>query len=231
MRIPLICLLLLACAGPALAGAWPRARATTFLSLAQAFTTGSRPLLAPGEEITSYTSIFAEYGLTDDLTLGFDAAYGTGADTALRTGIAFARLPFWRNAGPHHFAADFGIGYRDDGTDGQDLRLRPGLAWGRGFESGWGNGWLGVEASAEWLTPSDQTILKADFTSGLKPDENWMLILQLQTGRYPDSGALIRLAPSVVRAMGDSSHLQIGLDATVLGDDSLGFKLATWFTF
>lgn len=231
MRIALTALLFALSASQVAAGAWPRETGTAFVSLSQIFTTGLKPLLAPGEELTSYSSIYAEYGLTDRVTLGFDAAYGMGDGASLRTGIAFARLPFWQGEGENRFAADFGIGYRDNGQGDQDLRLRPGLAWGRGFESGWGQGWMGVESSAEMLYPAQDIILKTDFTTGLKPTDDWMMILQVQTGRYPGSGAMVRLAPSVVRAMGLSSHLQIGLDATVLGDDSIGIKLATWFTF
>ena len=198
---------------------------------ARVFTTGVKSLLAPTEDLTSYGSIYAEYGLSESLTIGFDAAYGQGPEARLTTGIVFARLPIWQTDGAHRYAAEFGIGYRDDNTGGQDLRLRPGLAWGRGFESGWGAGWMGIDGSAELLVPSNDISLKADFTTGVKPNDAWMLILQVQTGRYPGSGAVVRMAPSVVRAVGDGTHLQLGLEATVLGDDSIGIKLATWFTF
>ncbi|MER2508922.1 hypothetical protein [Amaricoccus sp.] len=212
------------------AGAWPREEGTTFISLSQVFTTGTESLLAPTETLTSYSSLYAEYGLTGTTTIGFDAAYGTGPEARLGTGIAFVRRPIWETPSGHRFAADFGVGWRTESGD-QDVRLRPGLAWGRGFESAWGNGWMGVDASAELLLPSDDTAFKVDFTTGVKPSDDWMLIFQVQTGRYAGTGALVRVAPSVVRAFGEKSHLQIGLDATVFGDDSIGVKLATWFSF
>lgn len=212
------------------AGAWPREEGKTFVSLSQVFTTGTQSLLAPTETLTSYSSIYAEYGLTGTLTIGFDAAYGAGPEARLATGIAFVRRPIWESPSGHRFAADFGVGWRTESGD-QDVRLRPGVAWGRGFETAWGGGWMGIDASAELMLPSDDTAFKADFTTGLKPSDDWTVILQVQSGRYPGSGAIVRLAPSVVRAIGERSHVQLGLDATVLGDDSIGVKLATWFSF
>lgn len=223
--------LLLLVAGPVWAGAWPREQGRTFVSLSQTFSTGVETLLAPTQTLTAWTGLYAEYGLTGKLTVGLDAGTGSGPDASIGTGLVFARYPVWQSAGGQRVAADLGIGWRNDSEEGQDLRIRPGLAWGRGFESRWGQGWLGVEVSAEWLMPSQQQIYKADFTAGIKPDDRWMLIGQVQTGRYPDSGALIRIAPSVVRAIGPMTHLQLGLEATVLGDDSIGGKLGLWFEF
>ena len=109
--------------------------------------------------------------------------------------------------------------------------IRPGLSWGRGFESAGGGGWLGVESSVELRLPSGDTAVKADFTAGLKPTEAWMLIAQVQTGLYPDADPIVRLAPSVVRRLGDTTHAQLGLIGGVVGDDAVGVKLALWFSF
>lgn len=224
-------LLLLAGAGPASAGAWPREQGKTFLSLSQVFTTEVETLIAPGQMVTSYSSLYAEYGLTEKLTIGLDAGYGAGPDSGVSTGVAFARYPVWESTGGQRVALDFGVGWRSDAEQGQDLRLRPGIAWGMGFDSRWGQGWLGIEASANFLVPSGQQIYKADFTAGIKPNDQWMLIGQIQTGRYPGTEALIRIAPSVVRAITPSTHLQLGVEGTVLGDDLIGAKLALWLEF
>ena len=212
------------------AGAWPREEGKTFLSLSQTFTTGTFSLLAPTETLTSYSSLYAEYGLTATTTIGIEAAYGLGPEARLATGIAFVRRPIWETESGHRFAADLGVGWRTEGSE-QDLRLRPGLAWGRGFESAWGNGWMGADASAELMLPSDDMAFKVDLTTGVKPNDDWMAIMQVQSGRYPGSGAIIRLAPSVVRAIGERAHLQLGLDAAVYGDDAIGVKLGAWFSF
>jgi hypothetical protein len=41
----------------------------------------------------------------------------------------------------------------------------------------------------------------------------------------------VRLAPSVVRRLGDHVHLQLGFIGSVAGDDAMGVKFATWLDF
>ena len=231
MRAVLAGLLLVLAAGDAAAGAWPRERGEGFLSLSATTTTGARTLLDAMQDIRSYTSLFAEYGLTERLTVGLDAGYGTGEDKTIATALVFARLPVWTGPeGRHRVAADLGFGLLDD-EDGRQTRIRPGLAWGYGFERPWDGGWLGIEASADLHLPSNELALKADLTAGIRPNDTWMLIFQVQTGRYPDDGPLVRLAPSVVCRIGPRMRLQVGGTASVVGDDALGVTVATWLDF
>lgn len=217
--------------GPALAGAWPREEGTFFLSLSQGLSSGSPALLAPDQSFRSYTSVYAEYGLTERLTVGLDAAYGWGPEADLWTGLVFARWPLGETAAGDRFAVDLGLGQRVDSGEGTDLRTRLGLAWGRGFEIGWGQGWMGVEGSAERLIPANDQLYKADFTVGLKPNDDWMLMLQVQSGLYPEGDPLVRLAPSVARRITEHMRAQVGLDATIVGERSYGVKFSTWLTF
>jgi hypothetical protein len=223
-------LMLVLAAAEASAGAWPRPKGETFVSVATRQSTGARTLIAAVQDIRSYTSIYVEHGVTDRLTVGLDAGQGRGPDERVDTALVFARLPVW-SPGEHRVAADLGLGLLEDGIDGTQTRIRPGLAWGRGFESRWGGGWLGMEASYEYRVSSGDSVVKADFTAGLKPNDRWMGILQLQTGAYPDSEPIARLAPSVVRRLGARSHVQIGGIAPLAGDNAYGATLALWFTF
>ena len=113
----------------------------------------------------------------------------------------------------------------------QQFRIRPGLSWGKGFESRWGGGWMGIESSLEWRAPTGEMAFKTDLTAGLKPTDRWMGILQVQYGNYPDSDPVLRLVPSVVRKFGSRTHLQLGIMAPLVGDDTPGIKFATWITF
>lgn len=230
MRTPIAGLLIALAATEATAGAWPRPKGETFVSLATRQSTGARTLIAAVQDIRSYNSIYVEHGLTDRLTVGLDAGQGRGPDEQVTAGLVFARLPIW-SPGDHKVAADLGFGLLEDGVDGVQTRVRSGLSWGRGFESRWGGGWLGMEASYEYRVPSGDSAVKADFTAGLKPTDRWMTILQLQTGAYPDSDPIARLAPSVVRRIGPRTHLQAGGLAPLAGDDAWGATLALWFTF
>lgn len=229
MRSAALALGLTLAAGAATAGAWPRPQGDYFLSLSSQTSTGGRSFVTAIGDIRSYTSLYGEYGVTDRLTAGIDAGFGSGQDNAAASALVFARLPVW-SPGDQKVAADFGIGWITSDQDGDQLRLRPGIAWGRGFESGWGGGWLGMESSLEYRTPDSEMIFKADFTAGLKPTDSWMLIGQLQTGIYPDNeDPLIRLAPSVVRRLGPRLHMQLGAVIDIFGGDGIGVKASFWY--
>jgi hypothetical protein len=230
MRMPIAGLLLALAATEAAAGAWPRPKGETFISIATRQSTGARTLVAAVQDIDSYNSIYVEHGLTDRLTVGLDAGQGRGPDEEIAAALVFARLPVW-SPGEHRLAADLGFGLLEDEVDGTETRIRPGLAWGRGFESRWGGGWLGMEASWEYRLPTGDNAIKVDFTAGLKPTDRWMTILQLQTGAFPGSDPIARLAPSVVRRLGARTHLQVGGLAPLAGDDAWGATLALWLTF
>lgn len=230
MRTLLGALLLAFSALQASAGAWPRETGSTFVSLSQTVSTGRETLLTPSRSLDRLTSVFAEYGLTPELTFGLDASRSRGGETTVSTLLGFARRPLWRNDAGQIVSVELGLGVLREETE-MLARLRPGLSWGRGFESGWGAGWMGIDSSVELRLPSNQVVLKADGTVGIKPTERWMLIMQVQTGKYPGTAAIVRLAPSVVRRLGPASHVQLGLTAGVSGDDAVGLKLGTWFTF
>ena len=229
---PVIAAALLAFAATeATAGAWPRPKGETFVSVATRQSTGARTLIGAVQDVHSYNSVYAEYGLTDRLTVGLDAGQGRGPDDAVNAALVFARVPVW-SPGRHKVAADSGLGLLADGVEPTQTRLRPGLAWGRGFESRWGGGWIGMEASYELRLPSGGHATKTDFTAGLKPTESWMAMLQLQAGDYPGAEApIVRLAPAVVRKLGRRTHLQVGAIAPVSGDDPHGALLSPWLTF
>jgi hypothetical protein len=246
MRGFLFALSLLCCAAQAGAGAWPRARGEAFISVSHAASTGTRTLLAPQLDLNQYTSLYAEYGLTSRLTLGFDAGYGFGdnsgdgsgdgssdgfGDNSVRAGSVFARYPLYSDDAGHRFAAQLGLGLIEDAPDGRQSRVIPALAWGYGFASRWGGGWMGIEGSADIRHPSGDVVWKADLTLGLKPTERWMAILQVQNGLFPGSEPQMRVAPSVVRQLSGRANLQAGVFAGVRGDESLGAKLALWLTF
>ncbi len=236
MRAVLTGLLLLTSAVAVHAGAWPREKGRTFVSVSQSVSTGTLTLLAPTLELSSYTSLYAEYGLTDKLTVGLIAGRGgdIGAgrsESDLTSFLAFARYPVWSDDGGHRVAVDLGFGTIDDETDGRQQRIRPGVAWGYGFESRWGGGWLGIESSLDYRTPTGDTAFKADVTAGIKPDDRYMYIFQVQSGHYPNSEPLVRIAPSVVRKVSKRFHLQLGGFAGALGDDSVGATLSVWASF
>jgi hypothetical protein len=214
-----------------LAGAWPREKGKTFVSVSQTMTTGARTALEAVQDVRSYTALYAEYGLTEKTTLGFDAGLAQGNQDHASSWLALVRRPVWTSEGGHRFAVDLGLGQLDEPEWGRQLRVRPGLAWGKGFESRWGGGWLGLEASAAYRVKSQDFGLKADFTAGIRPRDRWMLIFQVQSSRTAGDDPIVRIVPSVVRRFGDHVHLQLGFIGSVAGDDAMGVKFGTWLDF
>jgi hypothetical protein len=227
----LILTLMLSCpSADAVAGAWPRPKGETFVSVGQQVSTGARTLIAATQDVRTWSSLYAEYGLTDRLTLGLDAGTGRGEEDRVGQALVFARLPVW-SPGNHRFAADAGLGTLNSESEDRQTRYRAGLAWGWGFTAPRDGGWLGIEAAAELREPAAEVAAKADFTAGFRPSERWMWIAQIQTGYYPDSGAIARFAPSVVRRISKRAQLQLGGLAEIAGDDALGLSAALWLTF
>lgn len=88
LRLAMIIWLLLSC--PALAGAWPRGKGNVFVA-------SSTYVLPSG----AYTGLYAEWGVTERLTLGLDLGRGvSGQDKA----VAFVQAPLIRPVAGHHFA-------------------------------------------------------------------------------------------------------------------------------
>ena len=67
MLLPIAGLLLALLATEATAGAWPRPKGETFVSVATRQSTGARTLIAAVQDIRSYNSIYVEHGVTDRL--------------------------------------------------------------------------------------------------------------------------------------------------------------------
>ncbi len=217
--------------GEAAAGAWPREEGQVFVAVSQSMTTGARTLVETVQDVRSYTSLYAEYGLTPDLTAGFDAGLARGDQDEGSAWNLFLRRPILGTEGRNRFATELGIGQISEPEWGRQWRIRPGLSWGRGFESRYGDGWTGLETSIAYQFRSGDIALKADFTIGLKPNDRWMGIFQIQSGRYGDDDPIVRVAPSIVRKFGKRMHVQLGFTGSVAGDDAMGVKLGTWLTF
>jgi hypothetical protein len=218
-------------ASPLLAGPWPRGEGQVFVSVGGLFSTGQSSVLNPINDLRFYGSVFAEYGLDENWTLGLDAAHGFGFGEEEYTALLTVRRVVARFDDGQIVGADLSVGWLQDSLDGGALRTRAGLSWGLGFESALGGGWMSLDTSAEWRNPGEGLILKADATLGLRPWDGFMVIGQIQTGYYPGSGTIVKLAPSVAWEIADGAHLQLGLSVALTGDDEVGVKLAQWFAF
>lgn len=205
-------------AGPAQSGAWLREAGEVFLSPSFSF----QPARG-GSEISTFAGLYAEWGLSPSLTLGFDLGHAAKGESSA---LIFARVPLLETANGLRMAADFGLGLRHDGDDRYGF-LRSGLSFGYGFSSRRGNGWLGLDLSAELDDQAALGRLKADLTLGLTLSSRVKAMLQWHA--LSNHGKIEhQFVPSIVLR---SNHRQFIQFSAILGRRSSGLKLALWQSF
>ncbi|MEM6758597.1 MAG: hypothetical protein AAF601_03875 [Pseudomonadota bacterium] len=210
MRIILLFLLL--SAGHATAGAWLRAEGTGFLSTS----------VLQGQDGSTETSVYIEYGLRPRLTIGFkgDATLIAGQ---LNNGtvLVFARRPIPRTNVDYKLSYTLGLG-ADIDTQTRGV-LRTQLSYGRGLTFADRFGWLAVDAIVDWSLADDPDTVKLDTTVGLTLNDRFKVMIQIFVTHESDTS--IKLAPSLIWQPRDSEQsYQIGLEAEA-GEIALRFGL------
>lgn len=217
---------------PAQAGAWLREKGAIFLSWSNSIPEHANSIYETD------MSLYAEYGLTKHLTVGFDGYLG-GAGTKPEAYL-FMRFPIGNPKRPAKMALTFGVGYKEFpnpwGTVSKQTRTKLGFSWGRGLKKGW----LAFDASASILQQTslvvpgqDGTNYSADFTWGQKPWERWMFIWQVQSGKTTNGPFFAKFTPSVVWAFGEkrNNNIEVGLIKGLTGSDVQSVKLGFWKSF
>ncbi|MBO9445509.1 hypothetical protein [Ruegeria sp. R14_0] len=207
-------------ASPAWSGAWLRDKGSAFVSAAAT---------AFEDQDHGYdykASLYAEYGLRENLTLGLDIEqnrdiYGHA--------LIFARLPVadFDNAG--RFAAEFAVGAHH-----QQIRAwavyKATLSYGKGFQTGWASGWVAIDAALEYRT-HDALYRKLDLTAGLSSARLINPLLQIETAYRSDRPLHWRVRPSImIRAKDSSRTWVLGLERNDARKNT-GIRLALWNTF
>jgi hypothetical protein len=212
---------LFSCAA-ALAGPWPREAGTTFLSV-------SVESPSDGDTDQFYYSGYAEFGLTDWLTLGFDG--GTDYYTS-GEGYGFVKLPLPLSAGPHKFAVLAGYGMRKTSTSLLEPLYVLGGSWGMGFESALGPGWASIDGTLRERANTRSRLLKVDGTLGVNRSAGQLWFAQL---RYADDDLApdptLELAPSVAWPLWGKTRLETSAAFGLVGSDSIRLKLGLWTEF
>lgn len=212
-------------------GAWLLEKRTAFLSWSNTISATPETLYATD------TSLYAEYGLTPHLTVGFDGYLGaTGKASEAQL---FLRFPIGNTDGATRMALTFGMGAKSIpnpwGTTTEQALAKIGASWGRGLE----HGWLVIDATATTVLAASLdvpgqsgTSYSTDFTWGMKPSDKLMLIWQVQTGKTVNGPTYAKFAPSLVWSLGDGSNkIEVGIVKGLTGDDSQNLKLGFWKSF
>ncbi|MBK5935071.1 hypothetical protein C8N32_101161 [Rhodovulum imhoffii] len=225
MRLALL-MILCALAWPVSAGPWPRDKGHVFLSTDQ---TIHRDETWNTGYIPTHNGLYAELGLGDGLTLGFDGAMGQYLDDWVA--LVFLRLSLPAGENGHRLAGEVGLGTRNRPLVGRERVLRAGASWGYGMQKPWHGAWVSLEGEFTLYPSSDEHLLKLDGTLGVKPGETTMLIAQLQSGATSQGSRYLRFEPSAVYRLSQFQYLVAGLSMDILEDDRIGLKMGSWFEF
>lgn len=211
-------LLLLASTGTSLAGPWPRGEGNAFGMI-------SLQVTAPNFDgpASYYFSNYLEYGLTQNLTIGADVGHSVSGESKA---IVFLKHPLLQWENTHYVSAELGFG-----QIGNDIVVRPGLSYGRGFSNVDSSGWLTVDMLFEHHIGKDRTDVKADITYGRNHSGGFKSMLQIQTGKQIGDPSFFRIAPSFALPMGKSTHLELGASVALRGNSEYGLKLGFWKEF
>lgn len=207
---------------PALAqaGAWAREKGAVYLSF-----TGY--VNSDGGDAEG--SLYAEYGLTNRLTVG--AKMFGGPDTATEA-LVFLTTAFRADKRIKlAFSTGIGAEFPSDGSDP--------LAMGQlGLHAGMGlpRGWLAVDAYATIATNIATTTtlpdpdLKADVTFGHRLSDRLTAIAQLQGGQDVGGDPYLKAAPALSLRAG-RADLQLGVIWGVVNDNSRKVSVGTALRF
>jgi hypothetical protein len=202
----------------------------------------------PAERRDTVFGVFAEYGLTDRLTLQFKGDWQAGEDAfvdyegrgPLELGVTWQA---WRDDGA---AVSFYAGYADGGEGRNAGYAAPGVGdsdWevrasvGRAFGGAgrWGpsGSFVDVQAARRMRQGlPDET--RIDATAGARFGADWMVLAQAYGGQADDGGPRwLSVEASVVRDLGDWS-VQAGWRRALAGretPESSGPMIALWRRF
>jgi hypothetical protein len=251
----LIGLLAAALATPAAAGAWTRSKGkgqVIFKVEEMRADRGFDPdgVLAdlPDERRDTTAGVFAEYGLTDRLTLQFKGDWQSGEDAfiefegrgPIELGVTWQA---WRDdhtavslyAGYAHGGEGRNAGYASPGQGEEDWEVRASV--GRSVEAGWGpippRTFFELQAARRMRQGLPDEV-RLDVTAGTRLGDNWVVLAQAFGGQADEGGPRwLAVETAVVREFGDWS-VQAGWRQTVAGretPEASGPVLGLWRRF
>ena len=187
------------------AGPWPREAGAVFLATGGTY----RFDLATGL-LTGEATVYAEYGLTRRITLGFD---GMQSDAGAVQALVFARVPLGREDRRLKLALGVGLGgARAGAVAGWGGLARVGVAVGRDHRLGRGGWWtVGAAVEADQANPLPLARIDATFGLGLAP--RLQGLVQVEASARDDRDAQVAVIPGVIWRLGPHTRLHLGVEA------------------
>jgi hypothetical protein len=217
-------LMIWCCAVQAQAGAWPREQGGVFIALSQDAT---------------QQKLYAEYGARNDWTMGGEVTMPKGR--RLPDVSQFAHYPVWRGKGGAILSLGIAGDLREAAVatvdplyDGvAEMTVRLGAFWGKGFQTGLGDGWATVDVQVERIVSTNWVntglAYKVDAGLGLKPIKQVMITAQAQYWRRDDD-QFLRLEGGAALSLGPAK-LVVQPSIGVIGPKDGRVKMALWLEF
>ncbi len=216
LRLLLLTVLICMSAGTgARAGPWPQPEGKLHLFFSiEGGITGSSDL---------YGSLYAEYGIGQDRTLGLDLG---SDDSEPDKAVLFLRWPLPAAGDGTLYAYEMGVGM----VDGQ-AALRPAVSIGRGISIADNPGWITLDARAALFENGRDGLLQTDLTLGATMPEGDKWLVQLQISAPSDRRPQVRIAPSYAFRQSEGRHLLVGATAGLVGTDTVKVTFGLWQSF
>lgn len=216
MRRPLLALLCLLAATPALGGAWPRGEGNGFMSVTTRFSDGTLP-----DEPGARTSLFLDYGVTARSGLSFELDTAEGE---IEKALAFHNFTWTAPDSAWQFTTSLGAG-----TLNGEAAFSPRASVGRGFTIFGTPGWAEAVASGEF-TQSNRAG-KLDLTLGLAPDPRLRTFVQVFAYKARGGETFIRGESSVAYQITRDIWIDGGISTGITPDTDHRFKIGIWTAF
>ncbi|MEY8827416.1 hypothetical protein AB9K34_03195 [Sedimentitalea sp. XS_ASV28] len=213
----LVCMV---CVHPVHAGAWLREHKRIFLSFGTTIR-GNRATLPDYE-----TKFYAEYGLIPRMTLGVDV---NDVRAKAAHALLFARFPIGNTEKRMRYAVEIGVGKHRQQMQWFPM-YKATLAVGRGFESRWGNGWMGAELAYEVRSALPEPGLKLDLVAGLSSGPRIRPLLKLETAYVPDQPFSWSFTPGIMFDVGKSTWV-LGIEGRSTTQKTIGLTFNIWRSF
>lgn len=216
---------------PAVAGPWPRAEGSAFLSFSPALDAVQDPERERPRPFDRYEQIYAELGLGGGWTAGAEAyREDDGAEREWSGMFSLTRL-LARSEDGAVLSGALGLGWEGRPEGLSALRLRPSLHLGRGFATRYGGGWAALDVSHEFRPRGGREASKLQATLGLKPEDAPMMFVQMRAERRDLAPDTLTLAPSVAWRAWRSMTLQLSGGQTLAGRRETTLRMNAWLEF
>ncbi|WP_157057470.1 hypothetical protein [Loktanella sp. 3ANDIMAR09] len=203
------------------AGPWPREEGHTFIAA------GGNFLLSDGAELPVHydPTLYVEYGLRPDLTVGLD--FYSADKGRIYSAFSFAAIPANSPDADLKSMLSFGIGYRRNADDSEELLTRIGLSLGQSTP----NGWLAFDGNITYDAIDQAFRPKADFTWGRSWSDRWTTTLQVQTGQGFSDDHYAKVSPTLIYTINERYRVNLGSVHALTGDRGSALKIETWLQF